>query len=258
MKSFILFNIIFFSNIAIADGIQKILKIEEFRSINFELPHAEPSYSDYLAIIDKYYGKHFTEEEQSNLSRHEKNIRLDEIYKTKDFTDILKNVYMRRIHRQNYRQQVNAIIRGFQNQTSFDIPDSAWVPTCEHLNSIKKDDKPCNKAQAKTVESSSARAAYYTNYWLQLTFSLSSLLKIYPTTSDMALEYYFEDITPGKNYNEALQIFELTVNNNAKEKEKYRIAALGYMVVEEIKKLDGTKIIEMSTQDLEALPIIDI
>lgn len=258
MKSFILFNIIFFSNIAIADDIQQILKIEEFRSIKFELPHAKPAYNDYLEIINKYDMKHFTEEEQSSLSRYEKNMRLDEIYKTKGFTEILDNVYMRRMHRQNYRQQVNAIIRAVQNQTSFDIPDSAWSPTCEHLKSIIKDDKPCNKSQAKTAEPSSVRSAYYTSYWLELILSLSSLLKIYPTTSDMALEYYFEDITPGRNYNEALQRFELTINNNAKEKYKYRIAALGYMVVEEIKKLDGTKIIEMSTQELEALPIIDI
>ena len=259
MRTFIIFllNILFYQ-IATADDSQHGLNKADVKAMNFTLPHAEPVYDDYLSIMNKYYNKHFTKEELSSFSTYEKNIRLDEIYKTNNFAEIQNNIYLRKIRRLNYKQQANAIIRAFQNQTNFDIPDSAWIATCEYLHSIAAEDKPCNKAQAKSTELSKARAVYYTSYRMRLNLNLSTLLNIYPSTVDIANIYYLDDISVNKKFEDALHAVELILSKDGEEKTKYLLAALDYLIVEEIKKFNGSKIVEISTQELEALPIINI
>lgn len=243
-------SLIAFSQLVIADALQKTIGLDEVAAIKFELPQAEPDYSEYKAILDYYYSALFTESEIATLSKHELNLRLDKAHKVDKFVDVQNNIYLREIRRLNRRKQRESIVSAFQSQSSFDIPDSSWVPSCISLKQKAGDEGACTKADAVSGNSMVGRATYNTYYWGALVVELSATFRISPTTVDMAKEYLSEDISLNASVNDSIDKVERLIDVDKDAAYKYLFSATEELVIAHIRNLKSTRVINMSPKEL--------
>lgn len=251
MKSLLTFiGLIVFSQVVIADALQKAIGLDEVAAIKFELPQAEPAYSEYKAILDHYYSELFTDLEIATLSKYELNLKLDKVHKVDRFVDVQNNIYLREVRRLNRRKQRESIVSAFQSQSSFDIPDSTWIPSCIRLKQKAGDKGTCTKADAVSGNSIVGRATYNTYYWGALVVELSATFRISPTTVDMAKEYLNEDVSLNASVNDAIDKVEHFVDVDKDAAYKYLFSATEDLVIAHIKNLKSTRVISVTPREL--------